>query len=96
MHWTESARGLQVSFRNAGSGPQLMHYPDKAGIQFQILNNSKGPAVWVGQHSLRSSNMAPEALIGSPSSNRPETVQEAHAGGLARISQPRHPRSQRI
>jgi hypothetical protein len=52
---------------------------DKAGIQFHMLNFSKGPAVWVHTRPASGSCMVLMPCVGSPWSNGSQAVQEAPA-----------------
>jgi len=68
---------------------------DKAGIQFQMLNRSKGAAVWVCcivSAYMRRSN----TFEGPKSSNRPHSVQAEHAGHPLQLPRARHQSWERV
>ena len=68
-----------VESENSGCTNVLIASPvDKAGIQFQILNRSKGPAVWVSTW-LWPSLLISKSFTGPARTDRSEAVQKAYA-----------------
>lgn len=66
---------------------------DKAGIQFHILNRSRGAAVWVllPTNFMCAHSLTPK-LKGPTSTNRSKIVQEEHAGTPFQLCRSRYPR----
>lgn len=81
----------------SGSHSKHNALADKAGIQFHILNRSKGAAVWVRfsfHHAVRQWLITHN--VGSPSADRQGTLQAEHARGAAQLCQPYHSCGERV
>ena len=69
---------------------------DKAGIQFNVLNMSKGPAAWVIVQLWVVNALALIQHIGPSSANRQEALQETYARDPVQLPEPRRTRWERV